>query len=184
MILEIHVRWITLSTAFSHYLESTLSQTFIMHRLVFYSFLTSEILMLILFILFLFCRLELTTALSHHLERQSTSWNAEVRSVYILLVLLMDVCPICTKRNCTCPHLCYSFNLMIGLLEWFLWNFHYVQLINQFHYGMKLEIKHNTEPPCVSPLLHFSEILVFARVRVSNLSNHGAYIQVSKGLGK
>ena len=39
MILEIHVRWITLLTAFSHYLESTLSQTFIMHRLVFYSFL-------------------------------------------------------------------------------------------------------------------------------------------------
>lgn len=109
MILEILVLWITLLTAFSHCLGSTLNQTFIMHRLVFdcpclwYFTANSHCFNK-------FCRLGLTTALSHHLGRQSTSWNVGVRSALFYSLLSVDIYLIVTRSNC-------SFFIYVALLD-------------------------------------------------------------------
>lgn len=112
MISEILVHWITLLTAFSHCLGSTLNQTFIMHRLVFNCCYPWNLLP-ILNVLHLFCRFGLTTALSHHLGRQSTSWNAGVRSVCITSLFSSDVGHIFIHRH-------WAFLIYVALVAiWF-----------------------------------------------------------------
>lgn len=96
MTLEILVHWITLLIAFFHYLGNTLSQIFIMHRLVLFLFSPLYFTANTFYFPCLFIgRSELITALSHHSEKQSTRLNAEVRCVCYQYISTNDCIPVC-----------------------------------------------------------------------------------------